>query len=93
MQAAVERAARLAEAAGARVTEIVLPEIFEEAMRCHGIVQDHEAFRALAYEYDRHRDRLGPILASSSAKPPRSRTDPMTRRAAPPGGRARPSPT
>ena len=62
MQAAVERAARAAEAAGARVTELVLPEIFEEAMRCHGIVQDHEAFRALAYEYDHHRDRLGPIL-------------------------------
>ena len=52
MQAAVERAARVAEAAGARVTELVLPEIFEDAIRCHGIVQDHEAFRALAYEYD-----------------------------------------
>ena len=62
MQAAVERAARLAEAAGARVTELVLPAIFEDAIRCHGIVQDHEAFRALAFEYDRHRDRLGPIL-------------------------------
>ena len=62
MQAAVERAAHVAEAAGARVTELVLPQIFEEAIRCHGIVQDHEAFRALAYEYDRHRDRLGPIL-------------------------------
>jgi Asp-tRNA(Asn)/Glu-tRNA(Gln) amidotransferase A subunit family amidase len=64
MQAAVERAARAADAAGARVTELVLPEIFEEAFRCHGIVQDHEAFRALAYEYDRHRDRLGPILTA-----------------------------
>jgi Asp-tRNA(Asn)/Glu-tRNA(Gln) amidotransferase A subunit family amidase len=64
MQAAVERAARLAEAAGARVTELVLPTIFEDAIRYHGIVQDHEAFRALAYEYDRHRDKLGPILAA-----------------------------
>src|SRR5262245_37338618 len=36
MQAAIERAARAAEAAGARVTELVLPEIFEETMRCHG---------------------------------------------------------
>ena len=62
MQAAVERAARAAEAAGARVKELALPPIFEDAMRCHGIVQDYEAFRALAYEYDRHRDRLGPIL-------------------------------
>ena len=31
MQAAVERAARVAEAAGARVTELVLPAIFEES--------------------------------------------------------------
>lgn len=62
MQAAVERAARAAEAAGARVTELTLPAIFEDAIRCHGIIQDHEAYRALAYEYDRHRDRLGPIL-------------------------------
>jgi Asp-tRNA(Asn)/Glu-tRNA(Gln) amidotransferase A subunit family amidase len=62
MQAAVESAAQLAEAIGARVTDIVLPEIFEEAMRCHRIVQDHEAYRALAYEYDRHRDQLGPML-------------------------------
>ncbi len=62
MQDAVERAARAAEAAGAKVTEVELPPIFEDAIRCHGIVQDHEAFRALAYEYDRHRDQLGPIL-------------------------------
>ncbi len=64
MQAAVERAARIAEAAGARVTELTLPEIFEDAIRYHGIVQDHEAFRALAYEYDMHRDKLGPILSA-----------------------------
>jgi len=75
MQAAVERAARVAEAAGARVTELVLPEIFEAAIRCHGIVQDHEAFRALAYEYDMHRDRLGPILAEQLGKAAAITTD------------------
>jgi Asp-tRNA(Asn)/Glu-tRNA(Gln) amidotransferase A subunit family amidase len=75
MQAAVERAARVAEAAGARVTELVLPEIFENTIRCHGIVQDHEAFRALAYEYDRHRDRLGPILAEQLGKAAAITTD------------------
>lgn len=75
MRAAVERAARLAEAAGARVTELVLPEIFAEAMRCHGIVQDHEAFRALAYEYDNHRDRLGPILVAQLDKAAAITTD------------------
>jgi Asp-tRNA(Asn)/Glu-tRNA(Gln) amidotransferase A subunit family amidase len=31
-------------------------------------VQDHEAYRALAYEYDRHRDRLGPILVEQLDK-------------------------
>ena len=30
--------------------------------RAFGIIQDYEAFRALGFEYDRHRDRLGPIL-------------------------------
>ena len=69
MQAAVERAARVAEAAGARVTELVLPAVFEEAIRCHRIVQDHEAYRALAYEYDRHRDRLGAILSELLTRP------------------------
>jgi Asp-tRNA(Asn)/Glu-tRNA(Gln) amidotransferase A subunit family amidase len=62
MQAAVEHAARAAQRAGARVMEVVLPAIFEDMHRCHRIIQDHEAFRALAYEYDRHRQRLGPIL-------------------------------
>lgn len=62
MQAAVERAAHAAEAAGARVQELALPPIFEDAVRCHGIVQDYEAYRALAYEYDRHGDALSPLL-------------------------------
>jgi Asp-tRNA(Asn)/Glu-tRNA(Gln) amidotransferase A subunit family amidase len=62
MQNAVERAARAAEKAGAKIKEIELPPIFGEAMRAHGIIQGYEAFRALAFEYDRHRDRLGPIL-------------------------------
>jgi Asp-tRNA(Asn)/Glu-tRNA(Gln) amidotransferase A subunit family amidase len=75
MQAAVERAARVAETAGARVTELVLPEIFENTIRCHGVVQDHEAFRALAYEYDRHRDRLGPILTEQLGKAAAITTD------------------
>jgi len=68
MQAAVERAARAAAAAGANVTEAILPDLFEETSRCHGIIQDYEAFRALAFEYDRHRDRLGPILCAQLAK-------------------------
>jgi Asp-tRNA(Asn)/Glu-tRNA(Gln) amidotransferase A subunit family amidase len=62
MQAAVERAARVAEAAGARVKDLTLPPIFEDGVRAHGTVQDYEAYRALADEFDRHRDAFGPIL-------------------------------
>jgi Asp-tRNA(Asn)/Glu-tRNA(Gln) amidotransferase A subunit family amidase len=62
MQNAVETAARAAEAAGSKVMDTELPPIFEDAIRAHGIVQDFEAYRALADEIDRHRDALGPIL-------------------------------
>jgi Asp-tRNA(Asn)/Glu-tRNA(Gln) amidotransferase A subunit family amidase len=68
MRAAVERAARAAEAAGAEVTDINLPPIFEDATEAHATVQDYEAFRALADEYDRHRDRLGPMLREQLGK-------------------------
>jgi Asp-tRNA(Asn)/Glu-tRNA(Gln) amidotransferase A subunit family amidase len=62
MQSAIEQAARAAERAGAAIRELDLPAIFAEASRAHRIVVGHEAFRALAFEYDRHRDRLGPLL-------------------------------
>jgi len=68
MQAAVERAARAAEAAGARVREMVLPPAIEEAACVHRTVQDHEAYRALADEFDRHRGRLGPVLREQLGK-------------------------
>jgi Asp-tRNA(Asn)/Glu-tRNA(Gln) amidotransferase A subunit family amidase len=62
MQDAVERAARAAEKSGAKIRELELPPIFAEATDAHQIIADYEAFRALAFEYDRHRDRLGPVL-------------------------------
>jgi Asp-tRNA(Asn)/Glu-tRNA(Gln) amidotransferase A subunit family amidase len=62
MQDALEHAARAAEQAGSRVKELELPPILEAAERAHRIIQDYEAFRALAFEYERHRDRLGPVL-------------------------------
>lgn len=68
MQAAVERAARTAAAAGAKVTEIDLPPLFEAATQAHGTIQDYEAYRALADEIDRHSDRLGPILREQLGK-------------------------
>lgn len=62
MQSAVEDAARLADRAGAKVAEVRLPPIFEDAFRAHGTIQDYEAYRALAFEYDHHRDRIGSKL-------------------------------
>jgi Asp-tRNA(Asn)/Glu-tRNA(Gln) amidotransferase A subunit family amidase len=53
----------------------MLPKIFEDAIHAHGIVQDHEAHRALAYEYDRYRDRLGPILTEQLGKAARISND------------------
>ncbi len=62
MHGALETAARAAQAAGATVTELPLPPILEEAYGAHGPIQDYEAFRALAFEYDRHRDELATPL-------------------------------
>src|SRR5437016_10570427 len=53
MQDAIARAARAVEAAGAKITEIELPPIFETATQAHGTIQDHEAYQALADEIDR----------------------------------------
>jgi Asp-tRNA(Asn)/Glu-tRNA(Gln) amidotransferase A subunit family amidase len=62
MRDAIERAARAAEQAGAKIKDLELPPIFDEAYRAFGIIQGYEAFRALAFEYDRHQDQLGPVL-------------------------------
>jgi Asp-tRNA(Asn)/Glu-tRNA(Gln) amidotransferase A subunit family amidase len=68
MQNALEWAANKAQAAGARVTELALPALFDEAMRAHGTVQDYEAYRALAYELEFHRDLMGAILREQLEK-------------------------
>jgi Asp-tRNA(Asn)/Glu-tRNA(Gln) amidotransferase A subunit family amidase len=62
MQAALEAAARAAAAAGARVEDMALPAALEDAWRAHPTIQDYEAYRALAFEYDHHRDRIAPAL-------------------------------
>jgi Asp-tRNA(Asn)/Glu-tRNA(Gln) amidotransferase A subunit family amidase len=62
MQDALEQAARAAEKGGARVADLEMPPILAEAFDAHPIIQDYEAFRALAFEFDHHRDRLGPLL-------------------------------
>jgi Asp-tRNA(Asn)/Glu-tRNA(Gln) amidotransferase A subunit family amidase len=62
MQRAIEETARAAQAAGASVQDIELPDMLEEAWRLQRIIMDYEAFRALAYEYDNHRNAIGPML-------------------------------
>jgi Asp-tRNA(Asn)/Glu-tRNA(Gln) amidotransferase A subunit family amidase len=58
MRQAVETAARAAASAGAKVDDMVLPPIFEDAFRAHATIQEYEAYRALAFEYDRFGDKL-----------------------------------
>jgi Asp-tRNA(Asn)/Glu-tRNA(Gln) amidotransferase A subunit family amidase len=58
MRGAVETAAHAAGKAGAVVDELKLPEILEHAWRVHPTIQDYEAYRAFAFEYDRHRERI-----------------------------------
>ncbi len=62
MRQALERAARAAETGGAAVADIDLPDLVQDAFRVHPLIQNFEAFRALAYEYDHHRDKLSPML-------------------------------
>jgi Asp-tRNA(Asn)/Glu-tRNA(Gln) amidotransferase A subunit family amidase len=58
MQQAVETAARIAESAGAEVSELTLPPDLEQAYAAQFTIQDYEGFRALAFEYDRHYDLI-----------------------------------
>jgi Asp-tRNA(Asn)/Glu-tRNA(Gln) amidotransferase A subunit family amidase len=62
MQDALEAAAGAAMAAGAKVIELKLPPIMQNAFAAQFVVQDYESFRALAFEYDRHRDQIGAPL-------------------------------
>ncbi len=62
MQQAVESAARIAAAAGAKVADLDLSPIIEDAYEAQFTIQDYENIRALAFEYERHRDRIDPLL-------------------------------
>ncbi|WP_232631451.1 amidase family protein [Methylobacterium sp. Leaf118] len=69
--AALHRAARAAERAGAEVADLILPEAFALAWEAHPHVQDFEARQALAWEAAQHRARLparlGPQLDRAQA--------------------------
>ena len=62
MHAAIDAAARGAETNGATVIDLELPEIMQQAYRAQFVIQDFEAFRSLAFEYDKHRDLIGKPL-------------------------------
>ena len=62
MQQAVETAARIAAAAGAKVADLELSPIVEDAYEAQFTIQDYENIRSLAFEYERHRDRIDPLL-------------------------------
>jgi Asp-tRNA(Asn)/Glu-tRNA(Gln) amidotransferase A subunit family amidase len=68
MQGAVEAAAKAAQAAGARVSEPSWPTLLTDAWRAHAAIQNYEAFRVLAFEYDHHRAALSPILRETLDK-------------------------
>jgi Asp-tRNA(Asn)/Glu-tRNA(Gln) amidotransferase A subunit family amidase len=62
MQQAVKTAARTAAAAGAKVADLELSPIVEDAYEAQFTIQDYENIRSLAFEYERHRDRIDPLL-------------------------------
>jgi Asp-tRNA(Asn)/Glu-tRNA(Gln) amidotransferase A subunit family amidase len=62
MAEALDTAARAAAAAMARVRDLRLPPLMAAAFRDHATIHAYEAARSLAFEYDRHGDRLGKSL-------------------------------
>ena len=58
MHKAIETAAKIAQDAGAKVTEIALPPIFEDGFLAQHTIQDYENLCAVAWEYENHRDQI-----------------------------------
>jgi Asp-tRNA(Asn)/Glu-tRNA(Gln) amidotransferase A subunit family amidase len=59
----LDTARRTLEAAGATVRDVTLPGLLASVFKAHDAVQGWEAARALADEFDFHRDQLSPILS------------------------------
>jgi Asp-tRNA(Asn)/Glu-tRNA(Gln) amidotransferase A subunit family amidase len=75
MQNAINTAARRVEAAGAKVTEVNLPPILEQAYAAQYVIQDYENVQSLAFEYDRHRDLIDSRLRDALDKGARISAD------------------
>ena len=61
---AVQRAATAIEAAGGKVKQVVLPAWIGSLYQAHSTLQEYEAAQSLAFEFDRRRDRLSPMLTA-----------------------------
>ncbi len=62
MTAALDSTARAASTAMARVKDVQLPPVIAAAFRAQATIQGYEAARSLAFEYDRHKERIGKNL-------------------------------
>jgi Asp-tRNA(Asn)/Glu-tRNA(Gln) amidotransferase A subunit family amidase len=62
MQNAIETAARQAEAAGATLVDLDMPEALIAASDSHATIMNYQGAQALAWEMDAHRDALSPAL-------------------------------
>ncbi len=62
MLGAVQVASAHARENGATVTELEPLRLYEDAQWAQEVIQNYEIGRALAFEYDRHRDLLSPAL-------------------------------
>ncbi len=60
--AALRMAAAAAERAGAAVSTLRLPDVVAEAWQVQPTIQDFEAHRSLAWEYQAHHDEIAPKL-------------------------------
>jgi len=62
--AAIDAAERKLKAGGAQVRELVFPEGYRGLVEAHEKIQEFEAARSYAWEYENHRDALEPKVAS-----------------------------
>jgi Asp-tRNA(Asn)/Glu-tRNA(Gln) amidotransferase A subunit family amidase len=60
---ALEHAAKVTDAAGARIEEVALPEAFGELSEARDIINNVERARSLAWEWAHHRDAISPQMA------------------------------
>jgi Asp-tRNA(Asn)/Glu-tRNA(Gln) amidotransferase A subunit family amidase len=61
---AMDRATELLKLHGAEVEEVILPSVFDNLARWHGIIVEVDGATAFTPEYRTSRDRLAPFLAS-----------------------------